>query len=258
MNRRVALIGGTGIYHPIFKRVKEKEVETLYGKVKLKVGFFRSKEVFFLPRHGEKHSIPPHKINYRANLLALKNLKVERILASSAVGSLNPQMKPSDFVLLDQFIDFTKVRPLTLFENKVIHIDLREPYCPEIRKTILKASKELGTKIHENGTYVCTEGPRFETPKEIEMFKRLGGDLVGMTNVPEVVLAREAEICYATVATVTNWACGISKQKLTHIEVSEIMEKNMESLRKLFIRTIELMPEERTCDCGSSLKGAVV
>ena len=246
----IAIVGGSGVYDPkMLEDVKDLQIETEYGTASVKSGRFQEKSVFFLTRHGEKHSIPPHMVNYRANIKALQNLKVERIISTSAVGSLKKEMIPGDFVLLDQFIDFTKARNYTFFDDKVVHTDFTDPYCPQLREIVTRAAADLGINLHVKGTYVCTEGPRFETPAEIRMFASLGGDVVGMTNVPEVVLAREAKICYASIATVTNFAAGISPSKITHEEVIEIMDKNSEKIKKLISKIIEMIPE-RTCECG--------
>lgn len=246
----IAIIGGSGVYDPeMLEDVKDVRVETEYGAVSLKSGVHQGKKVFFLTRHGEKHSIPPHMINYRANIKALHNLKVERIISTSAVGSLRKEMKPRDFVLLDQFIDFTKQRKSTFYDDAVIHTDFTNPYCSQVRDIITRAASILDINLHLKGTYVCTEGPRFETPAEIRMFTLLGADVVGMTNVPEVVLAREAKICYASIATVTNFAAGISPSRITHEEVIEIMNENNEMIKKLISRTVEMIPEKKTCEC---------
>ena len=159
-------------------------------------------------------------------------------------------------VLIDQFLDFTKGRPSTFFEGGpagVIHVDYTEPYCPEIRGVALEAAAELGYKAHDHGVYVCTEGPRFETPAEIQMFAKLGGDLVGMTNVPEVVLAREAGICYATISMVTNYAAGIAEGVLTHEEVVALMAENNERLKQLLMLVLIAMPSERKCRCREAV-----
>ena len=246
----IAIIGGSGVYDPeMLKDIQDVTVQTEYGSVTLKSGVHQEKKVFFLARHGKEHSIPPHMVNYRANIKALKDLKVERILSTSAVGSLQKDMKPGDFVILDQFIDFTKLRKYTFYDDEVVHTDFTNPYCSQLRELILKAAFNLGISVHPEGTYVCTEGPRFETPAEIKMFAVLGADVVGMTNVPEVMLAREAKICYSSIATVTNFAAGISPSKITHQEVIEIMDKNSEMIKKLLSKCIEMIPEDKTCEC---------
>lgn len=255
---KIAIIGGTGVYDPnILSNIKQEELETPYGVVEFKTGDYHGRSVAFIPRHGAKHSIPPHLINYRANIWAMKKLGVESIIATTAVGSLNLEMKPGDFVLIDQFLDFTKNRVNTFYEGGsrgVVHVDATSPYCPSLRKTISEAGKKIGQTIHNQGTYVCTEGPRFETPAEIRMFAKLGGDLVGMTNVPEVVLAHEAEMCYATISMVTNFAAGISDQPLTHGEVLDAMRANTENIKKLIMSAIELIDLDQDCACKHVLK----
>ena len=249
----IAIIGGTGVYDPgILKNIRSEEVSTPYGIVTYKTGEYAGREVAFIPRHGSEHSIPPHKINYRANIWAIKKIGVKKIIATTAVGSLNPQMKPGDFVLIDQFIDFTKNRISTFYEGGdrgVVHLDVTEPYCPSLRRTIREAARELSIDIHTDGVYVCTDGPRFETPAEVKKFAMLGGDVVGMTNVPEVVLAHEAEICYSTVSMVTNFAAGISPTILTHAEVLETMAENGEKIKQLIMKSIETADLE-TADCN--------
>jgi len=251
---RIGIIGGTGVYDPeVLTNVRTIEVETRYGAVELKVGEYKGGEVAFIARHGWKHSVPPHGINYRANIKALQILGVQRIIATSAVGSLRLEMQPGHFVVLDQFIDFTKSRPFTFFEGaegNFRHIDFTEPYCPEIREAIIAYAKKLGAAVHPKGCYVCTEGPRFETPAEIRMFSELGADVVGMTNVPEVVLARELGMCYGTVAMVTNYAAGISPTPLTHEEVVDVMRQNSERIRAILMGVLEHIPTERGCRCG--------
>jgi len=257
----IAVIGGTGVYDPrLLEDIAYETVSTAYGDVKVTRGVYRGKEVVFLARHGAEHSVPPHLINYRANIMALKKLGVRSILATAAVGSLNPQMKPGEFVFVDQFVDFTKGRTQTFFESRpegVVHIDLTEPYCPELRKILVRAARSLNLPACDGGTYVCTEGPRFETPAEIKMFRQLGGDLVGMTGVPEVVLAREAEICYAAVASVTNFAAGIAPYRLSHQEVVEMMQGQGENIRRLLMQAVSWIDEDRECACQAAVSGPV-
>lgn len=256
---QIAIIGGTGVYDPeILDHIGEGDLQTPFGSVHYKTGKYANQEVVFLPRHGEKHSIPPHLINYRANIWALKKLGVSRIIATTAVGSLNKEMKPGAFVLVDQFLDFTKTRVHTFYEGGergVVHLDVTEPYCPALRKLIKAEANRLQLPVHDGGVYVCTEGPRFETPAEVKMFTQLGGDLVGMTNVPEVTLANEAEICYATISMVTNFAAGISPQTLTHAEVLEMMSKQGENIKKLIMAAIEKMDvsQKPACSCTDRL-----
>lgn len=261
MAPKVAIIGGTGVYNPdILSGIRDEMVTTPYGDVGIKVGFYREREVAFLARHGSGHSVPPHLVNYRANIDALKRLGVRSIIATAAVGSLNPAMKPGEFVFVNQFLDFTKSRKQTFFEGGergVVHIDMTEPYCPELRDILERAAWQLRLPAHSGGTYACTEGPRFESPAEINMIRQLGGDLVGMTGVPEVVLAREAEMCYATVSMVTNFAAGIAPARLTHQEVLEVMAINAENLRKLIMQAVLWIKDDRTCACQWAVNGPV-
>src|SRR5690606_29757669 len=202
--------------------VRSTVLDTPYGEVEVQIGRYKGVEVAFMPRHGKGHSIPPHRINYRANIWGLKMLGVEVILATAAVGSINPEMKPGNFVIVDQFLDFTKGRTSTFFDDGsqgVVHVDVTEPYCPAVREVLIETGRELGLRLHDRGTYVCVEGPRFETAAEIRAFRILGGDVVGMTSVPEAVLAREAGICYAAMAMVTNMGAGMEERPLSHEEV---------------------------------------
>lgn len=249
----LAVIGGTGVYRAdMLENIEELEIQTTYGAVNLLVGEYQKRNIAFLARHGKGHSVPPHLINYRANIQALKTLGVKRVIATAAVGSLNKNMGPEDFVMIDQFLDFTKCRQTTFFEGGsegVLHVDVSDPYCREVREFLYQKAQELGIKAHLGGCYVCAEGPRFETPAEIKMYAMLGGDLVGMTSVPEVVLAREAGLCYATVAMVTNYAAGISPHPLSHQEVLDVMSKISHNISKLIMTVLETIPLEGECRC---------
>lgn len=251
--KKLAFIGGTGVYDPgILTGLTAETIETPYGTAAYEKGFFQEREIYFLARHGVHHTIPPHKINYRANIYALKMLGVGSVVSTTAVGSLNPAYKPGDLVLVDQFIDMTKSREGTFFDGVhrgVAHIDMTDPYCASLREAILKAGQEAGITVHPKGTYICTEGPRFETPAEIKAFRLWGADVVGMTNAPECQLAREAEICYATISMVTNFAAGISKTKLTHKEVVECMNQNIRSFRTIITALAGSYDSGKDCSC---------
>ncbi len=251
---RVGLIAGSGIEDLYAKqKPRLRTVATEYGDVQLYLLDAEGREIVFLPRHGMQHSIPPHRINYRANIRALAEMDCTCVISTNAVGSMNLEMEPGDFVVADQFLDFTKQRPLTFFDGEdgqVRHVDLTEPYCPRIREVLREAcANALGETLHPAGTYLCAEGPRFETPAEIEMFRRLGGDVVGMTGVPEVVLAREAGLCYATLCVVSNWAAGISSSRITHEEVVEIMDRRQDDLFQLLRAAIETVADDEDCEC---------
>lgn len=250
---RLAFIGGTGVYDPgILRDVSSHTIETPYGTASYESGFFGEKEIIFLARHGVHHTIPPHKINYRANIYALKLLGVSAVVSTTAVGSLNPDYKPGDLVLVDQFIDMTKSRIGTFFDGErygVAHLDMTHPYCETLRSAVLEAGRKAGIVIHPRGTYICTEGPRFETPAEIKAFRMWGADVVGMTNAPECQLAREAEICYATISMVTNFAAGISPTALTHKEVVDCMNQNIDSFRRIITILSSSYDPETDCAC---------
>ncbi len=253
---KIGIIGGTGFYSPgLLENEKELMVETPFGNVKLITGLYGQQEILFLPRHGAQHSVPPHLVNYRANIWALKEAGAGVVLATAAVGSLNLNMEPGDIVLVDQFLDFTKSRPLTFFaggKEGVLHVDVTNPYCTRVCDFLQEIAGKLGISVHKKGSYVCTEGPRYETAGEIRMFQILEGDVVGMTSVPEVVLAREAGLCYATLAIVTNFAAGISPHALSHQEVVEVMENSQTKLRRLIFGAVEKFPRSRDCTCGDA------
>ncbi|MEM4734017.1 MAG: S-methyl-5'-thioadenosine phosphorylase [Candidatus Bathyarchaeia archaeon] len=254
---RVAVIGGTG-FEKLFANFEKVIVGTPYGvSPPLFVGEISGKDVVFLPRHGLEHSVPPHKVNYRANIYALYKVGVERIVAVNAVGGINTRLKPGDIVVPHDFADFTKMRLTTFYdEAPVTHIDVSQPYCPEIRKILIETAKRLGLTVRPRAVLVCTEGPRFETPAEIEMFRRLGFDIVGMTGLPEAVLARELEICYACVCFVSNMAAGM-QERLTPKEVFDISRKVQPKIEQLLIETVEALPVERkNCPCADALKNA--
>lgn len=256
----IAVIGGSGFYD-FLSESKTKSIQTPFGQVNVMTGTVVEQKVIFIPRHGTKHSVPPHQINFKANIHALYQLGVERIVASSAVGSCRPDFKPGDFLLLSSFLDLFNGSAVTFFDGSttvvgkdgtelsgVVHTDMSEPYCPQMRDLVLQTSDSLELNIHARGVYAMSRGPRFETPAEINALKRLGADVVGMTNAPEVVLARELEMCYLVVAVVTNYAAGM-QERITHAEVTEVFNKRIDSLKTLLKRTIEKLPSEKQCSC---------
>lgn len=257
----IGIIGGSGIYEAgLFEESKELKVYTPYGETSdlITIGTYLGRRVAFLPRHGKGHRIPPHKVNSRANVWALKQLGVKRIISPSAVGSLKMNLRPGDIVLPDQFIDRTQGRPSTFYEGgKVCHISVADPFCPELREVALKASQELGIRVHQRGTYVCIQGPRYSTRAESKMFRSWGGDIIGMTLVPECVLAREAEICYLTLAAVTDYDVWAEKP-VTAEEVVKVLKENVEKLRRLIKAIIPKIPQERRCPCKDALKEAII
>lgn len=226
---RLAVIGGTGVdSRMLFGVTKPLRVETPFGPVMLQESQHgRGERVFFLARHGTGHSVPPHRINYRANAWALRHLGAEAVVATAAVGALRKEIRPGDLVMIDSFIDLTSGRPSTFFDGddgRVVHTDMTQPYCPTLRQAMAAAGEDLPVRIHQTGCYVCTNGPRYETPAEVAAFAMLGGDVVGMTGVPEVVLIRELGICYATIALVTNLGAGLSPIALKHDDVVQRMQ----------------------------------
>ena len=258
---KIGVIGGSGLYEiEGFTLKKKRKVTTPFGSPSghYLAGEIGNTEVIFLPRHGSKHDIPPHMINYRANIWGFKKLGVDRIISISAVGGIKKGFKPGDIVISDQVLDMTKNRQSTFYDGKdgVVHIDFTEPYCRELRSVILKAGKKCRVALKNGGTYVSVEGPRLESAAEIKSFSILGGDMVGMTGMPEVSLARELEICYAGLSVVANYAAGISKRKLTVAEVMAAIKDTTEKLKRLLQTTFPLVQDNRTCECKDALKEA--
>ena len=227
----LAFIGGTGLENLLNNGIRKK-IKTPFGDVNVTLGKINNHDIIFIPRHGYNHETPPHLVNYKSIIYSIRKLGVKKIVATGSVGSLNPSCKPGDLVLIDQFLDFTKNRQYS-FYDEVYHTDMTEPFCIQIREKILNTGSKLGLNIIQNGTYACFEGPRFETKAEINAIKILGADLVGMTLSPEVVLAKELGICYASISVVTNWAAGI-QDKITVDEVHKTMSTMIDDLRNLF------------------------
>jgi 5'-methylthioadenosine phosphorylase len=259
----IGIFGGTGIYDSgLLHDSKEITVETPYGKTSdtITIGEFQNKKIAFMPRHGKKHSITPHMINYRANIWAFKELGITRIIAPSAVGSLKEEIKPGHFVLPTQFIDFTKSRKNSFYDSdKVVHISVADPFCPELQKITADVTKNQNLTMHQNCTYVCIEGPRFSTKAESKFYKSTGADIIGMTLVPECQLAREAQICYVSISTVTDYDVWAEKP-VTAKEVMDTLSKNVEITKKLLTEIINKMPENfisnKACSCERGLTEA--
>jgi 5'-methylthioadenosine phosphorylase len=261
MQAEIGIIGGTGLYDPkLLKNAQEIEVNTPYGAPSdaFTVGELAGRKVAFLARHGRKHTIRPTDVNSRANMFAFKKLGVGRILAVSTVGSLKEEYKPGDLAFIDQFIDRTTRREQSFYsQDKVCHISVADPMCHEMRKTLIDVAKACKIAAHPTGTYVCIEGPRFSTKAESRMFQMWGADVVGMTLVPECVLAREAELCYASIATVTDYDCWKDHPVSTE-EIVTTMKANIEKVKKLVTETVAKLPKEQRCDCKNALKNALV
>jgi len=257
----IGIIGGSGLYDPsMFGSIQEVRTCTPYGAPSdsIFLGEFKGKTITFIPRHGRGHKIPPHKVNYRANIWALKELGVKRILAISAVGSLREDYTPGDIVIIDQFIDFTKRRDYTFYDGgRACHVSLADPFCPQLREIATQTLKDLDIKFHAEGTYICIEGPRFSTRAESRLFKSWGADVIGMTLVPEVNLAREAELCYLSICMITDYDVWAPKH-VTAEEVAKVMAENVNKAKKLLAELIPRIPTERICKCGKALKGALI
>ena len=257
----IAIIGGTGVYDPeLLIDTKKIKIATPYGAPSdlITIGTFCGKRIAFIPRHGFNHYLPPHKVPYRANIWALKQLGVTRIIGPSAVGSLNEKIPPGDIVITDQFIDFTKNRDYTFYDGgQVYHIPFAEPFCNEMRQIAINAAKNLKIKFHDKGTNICVNGPRYSTKAESLFFKEiLKADTIGMTLVPECVLAKELEICYLSIAASTDFDAW-HEEPVNATMVSKTMAENVKIIRKLLAEIIPQIPDEReNCGCHSLLENA--
>ena len=230
-------------------------VATRFGEATCHIGTLGDKEVVFLHRHGAGHTLPPHRINYRANVLAMKRLGVTAVLATAAVGTLQPTVPPGTLLVPDQLLDWTRQRPLTLFDGDgapVVHVDVTSPFCPTLRQRLLQAAQALDIPLQAQGCYVCGEGPRYETAFEVRLLAQWGATVAGMTAGTEAVLFREAEICYAVLAIVTNWGAGLSPHPLTHAEVEATMRQKAPQVARLFERVIAAF-DFPDCSCHHAL-----
>jgi len=225
----IGIITGTGVTER-FDLSRPKTIRTRFGRSR--VFFHEGGDYVILPRHGAAHKSPPHGINYRASIAALAQLGVREVIATSAVGSMNQEFGVGEIGVIDQFLDFTKRRQSTFFEDKVVHTDMTYPYSKLLNQELSVAAKRIGVHLRQGLVYVCAEGPRFETAAEIKMFKTLGGDVVGMTGVPEVVLANEMKLEYATVVIATNWAAGM-QPKVSHEEVLSVLKNSGKKVKEL-------------------------
>lgn len=253
---KIALIGGTGLER-LLEEAEQFRIKTSYGvSPPISMGTLGDYAVAFLPRHGPKHETPPHKVNYRANIWSLKKIGVERIISTNAVGAINEKYELGDLAIPSDIIDFTRTRITTFYDKApVVHIDVTNPYCPELREFLSASVERLGQQYWRESVLAATEGPRFETPAEIRMMRSMGCDIVGMTGSPEVFLAKELEMCYATICFVSNMAAGI-QNRLTAGEVVEIAQKSTSILRRVVENLITSIPEERKCLCSKALEHA--
>jgi 5'-methylthioadenosine phosphorylase len=259
----IGIIGGSGLYDiPGFKHRKEVELETPFGKPSdaFMTGLLEGKRVAFLARHGRGHRFMPSEINYRANIYGFKQLGVRRILSASAVGSLRLEHKPMDFVLPDQFVDRTRLRVSTFFGGgAVAHISFADPICSTLTETVAEAAKSMDFPVKRGGTYVCMEGPAFSTRAESNLYRSWGMDLIGMTNLQEAKLAREAEICYVTIAMVTDYDCWHAEEQAVSVEMLiAYLMKNSENVQRLIKKTLRALPDKFDCICQNALKNALI
>lgn len=258
----IGVFGGSGFY-TLLEEAEELWVETPYGipSDKVTIGTIEGRRVAFIPRHGADHRYPPHMINYRANVWAMKALGVENLLGPCASGSLQADVAPGDFVICDQFVDRTKGRMDTYYDGPLTtHIAMAEPYCPELRKIAIEAAKELGIVVHEEGTVVVIQGPRFSTIAESRWFTSMGWEVINMTQYPECYLARELGMSYAMIALITDYDVGLegdpSITPVTHEEVIKVFTENNDKLRNLLHKMIPRIPPTASDLCKNALKGA--
>lgn len=245
-----AIIAGTLMYEIPEMSLEEITIETPYGSALAYEVKGAGSDLIFLPRHGIKHDTPPHKINYRANIKALEMLGVKRVIAINAVGSINKEIAPLDMVVASDYLDFTSGREATFFDggsSGVEHVDMSKPYCSYLSEKILSLAPKYDTLMHPQGVYVCTNGPRLESPAEIRMYDKLGGDVVGMTGLPEVVLARELGLCYVSVSFSINWAAGLM-ETIEFASDAEGLKKMQKNLMELLLEAIETTSDQSCCN----------
>jgi 5'-methylthioadenosine phosphorylase len=257
----IGIFGGSGFYS-FLESVEEVDVDTPFGKPSAPpaVGEIGGRRVAFLPRHGTKHQFPPHRVPYQANLWAMKELGVERIIGPCAAGSLQPHVKPGHFVICDQLADRTTGRADTFYDGpETTHIAFADPYCPTMREVTIKQARDQGLDLHERGTVVVVQGPRFSTRSESRSFRDQGWEVVNMTQYPEAALARELEICYANVSLITDYDVGVegeNVEEVTNEMVIRVFTENNTKLRDLLFRVVPALPRERDCPCATALTGA--
>lgn len=248
----IGIFGGSGLYE-FFKDGKWINNKIFLTK-------YAGKKIAFLPRHGRKHTIPPHKIDYWANIQAFKKLGVKRIIAPAAAGSLQLNVKRGDFVICDQFVDRTHNRKDTFYNGpRTIHVSAADPYCPELRKIAIKACEKNKVRVHKKGTVVVIQGPRFSTRAESKWFSKMGWEVINMTQYPEAILARELEMCYVNISLITDYDVGLDKVKsVTMNEVIKVFKQNTENVKKVILDMIEMIPQKQNCQCNQALKGAEI
>jgi 5'-methylthioadenosine phosphorylase len=260
---RIGVIGGSGLYQMGgLYQIEEIEIDTPFGKPSdvYRIGTLEGKEVVFLARHNRNHTISPSELNFRANIYGFKKLGVEWILSASAVGSLKEELRPLDIVLPEQFFDRTKSRISTFFgDGIVVHVSFAHPVCSQLADVIQQAGNDVDIHIKRGGTYVCMEGPQFSTVAESNVYRSWGADLIGMTNLQEAKLAREAEICYSTIALVTDYDCWHPQHDaVTVTQVIETLKQNSTNAQKIIRAAVKRLPIDRTCKCGHALQHAIL
>jgi 5'-methylthioadenosine phosphorylase len=259
----IGIIGGSGLYNiDGLKKVRELHVRTPFGAPSdaLVVGTLDGVRVAFLSRHGRGHRTNPSSINYRANIYALKFVGVTQVISVSAVGSMKESIHPGNVVLPDQFIDLTKRRVSTFFDEGIVaHVGFAEPVCRSLADALELAGRSVGASLHRGGTYVCMEGPQFSTKAESRLYRQWGVDVIGMTNMPEAKLAREAELCYATVALATDYDCWHETEEAVNVEaILATLHKNVELAKQLLTAVVPALVPDRACECRQALKNALV
>ncbi|HYZ86680.1 MAG TPA: S-methyl-5'-thioadenosine phosphorylase [Bryobacteraceae bacterium] len=263
MAELIGVVGGSGLYSmPGFEVSEERTVDTPWGKPSdpYVIGLLAGKKVAFLARHGKGHRLTPSEINFRANIYGFKSLGAQRVISLSAVGSLKEEHKPRDFVLPDQFFDRTMGRASTFFgEGLVAHVSFADPVCPELRSVLASACESQGVVAKQGGTYLCMEGPAFSTKAESHIYRSWGMDVIGMTNLTEAKLAREAELCYVTVAMVTDYDCWHpGHEAVTVSEILEVLHQNATNACNVVKAAVAAMPDTRSCKCGKALAHALI
>ncbi|MFH1714874.1 MAG: S-methyl-5'-thioadenosine phosphorylase [Elusimicrobiota bacterium] len=263
MTVKIGIIGGSGLYDiEGIEHVDEVMVETPFGEPsdKITIGMLNGKNVAFLPRHAKGHKIMPSEINYRANIYALKSLGVQSLISVSAVGSLKEEHKPGDIVFVDQFIDLTKNRKSTFFDNGIAaHVSMADPVCNELQSLLYNTAKDLNLSCKMGGTYVCMEGPQFSSRAESNLYRSWNVDVIGMTNMPEAKLAREVGMCYSTIALVTDYDCWHSEEEDVTVEaILGILHKNSKNAKKLIAEAVRHIENKKECGCSDALRFAIV
>ena len=258
---KIGIIGGSGLSNiDGLKVIEKRDINTPFGKPSdsIVIGEIKGRKVAFLPRHGTGHFILPSEINFRANIYAFKVIGVEKLISVSAVGSMKEELKPRDIVIPDQLFDRTKLRISTFFgDGLVVHIPFAEPFCPELSNFLHQKIKELNIPVRSGGTYICIEGPQFSTKGESRIYRSWGVDIIGMTNIPEAKLAREAEICYVTLALVTDYDVWKEGEEVSVEKVLATMSHNIKNVKKILSSAIPEIPEERNCICVDVIKGSI-